>query len=142
MEIKDYLAQATRIDLMIDSKLGQLASLKKLSKNVQVNLKSSKIGDEFNGDRIIKKIIDYEGKIKEEIDRIVNLKKNIVETIHSVSDINCQLVLEMRYVDGRGWDEVADVMGYDKRTVYRIHVKALKEIASCHSMSLNSSMKV
>jgi DNA-directed RNA polymerase specialized sigma subunit len=44
-----------------------------------------------------------------------------------MDDINQQLLLELRYLSGKGWDEIAASMGYDPRTVYRIHGKALKE---------------
>jgi hypothetical protein len=40
-----------------------------------------------------------------------------------------------RYISGKSWDDVASAMGYDRRTIFRIHGKALKEvekIKSCH----------
>ncbi|MDI6602415.1 MAG: hypothetical protein QME46_11670, partial [Thermoanaerobacteraceae bacterium] len=49
--------------------------------------------------------------------------------------ISYQVLLEMRYISGKSWDDVASVMGYDRRTIFKIHGKALKEIEkikSCH----------
>lgn len=43
-------------------------------------------------------------------------------------DASYQLLLEMRYINNKGWDDVASNMGYDKRWVMRLHGKALKEI--------------
>ena len=73
------------------------------------------------------KVIDLEHEINADIDRLVDLKKDIQDTINKMNDINQQLLLELRYLSGKGWDEIAASMGYDPRTVYRIHGKALKE---------------
>jgi hypothetical protein len=34
----------------------------------------------------------------------------------------------MRYINNKGWDDVAREMGYDKRWIMRLHGRALKEI--------------
>jgi hypothetical protein len=34
----------------------------------------------------------------------------------------------MRYINGKGWDEIARDIGFDIRTAFRLHGKALKEI--------------
>lgn len=86
-------------------------------------------------EEIIVKLVDLEKEVNEDIDQLIKLKAEIVETINKVDDPIYQLVLQIRYIDGKTWEEVAKSIGYDRRTIFRIHGKALKEIEklkSCH----------
>jgi len=131
MNAKEYLSQAIWLDQMIDSKLEQLATLKSLAMKVTSSFTKEKIcGGNIEKSKMestIVKVIDLENEINADIDRLVDLKKDIQDTINMMDDINQQLLLELRYLSGKGWDEIATSMGYDPRTVYRIHGKALKE---------------
>lgn len=131
MNAKEYLSQATWLDQMIDSKLEQLEALKSLSMKVTSSFTKEKISggniEKSKMESTIVKVIDLENEINDDIDRLVDLKKDIQDTINKIDDINQQLLLELRYLSGKGWDEIASSMGYDPRTVYRIHGKALKE---------------
>ena len=131
MNAKEYLSQAIWLDQMIDSKLEQLATLKSLAMKVTSSFTKEKIcGGNIEKSKMestMVKVIDLEHEINADIDRLVNLKKDIQDTINKMDDINQQLLLELRYLSGKGWDEIAASMGYDPRTVYRIHGKALKE---------------
>ena len=74
------------------------------------------------------KLIDLGHEINEYIDRLVDLKREILDTISQVGDVSDQLPLEMRYINGKGWYDISKYMGYDKRWVMRLHGIALKEI--------------
>lgn len=76
----------------------------------------------------IVKLIDLENEVNEDIDELIKLKAQIMETINQVDDPIYQLILQMRYTEGKTWEEVARGLGYDKRWVLRLHGKALKEI--------------
>ena len=131
MNVKEYLSQATWLDQMIDSKLEQLEALKSLSMKVTSSFTKEKISggniEKSKMESTIVKVIDLENEINADIDRLIDLKKNIQDTINKMEDINQQLLLELRYLSRKGWDEIAASMGYDPRTVYRMHGKALKE---------------
>lgn len=131
MNAKEYLSQAVWLDRMIDSKLDQLEMLKSLAMKVTSSFTKEKISggniEKSKMESTMVKVIDLEHEINADIDRLVNLKKDIQDTINKMDDINQQLLLELRYLSGKGWDEIAASMGYDPRTVYRIHGKALKE---------------
>jgi DNA-directed RNA polymerase specialized sigma subunit len=131
MNAKEYLSQAVWLDRMIDSKLEQLEMLKSLAMKVTSSFTKEKISggniEKGKMERTMVKVIDLEHEINADIDRLVDLKKDIQDTINKMDDINQQLLLELRYLSGKGWDEIAASMGYDPRTVYRIHGKALKE---------------
>lgn len=131
MNAKEYLSQAIWLNQMIDSRLEQLAIQKGLAMKVTSSFTKEKIyGGNMEMSRMentIIKVIDLENEINADIDRLVDIKKDIQNTINMMEDMNQQLLLEMRYLCGKGWDEIAVSMSYDPRTVFRIHGKALKE---------------
>jgi len=132
MNAKKYLSQAIWLDQMIDSKIEQLEELKCLAMKVTTHFTQEKI---YGGiiekspmESTIVKVVDLENEINADIDRLIDIKKDIQDTIKKMDDINQQLLLELRYLSGKSWDEVSDVLGYDKRWVMRLHGKALKKI--------------
>lgn len=132
MNAKEYLSQAMSLDKMIDNKLEQLESLKRLSMKVTSTIQQDKVsgGNHVKStmENAIVKVIALRDEINDDIDRLVDLKKEILETIHNVTDLNYQLLLEMRYINGKTWDDVALALNYNSRSVFKIHGRALKEI--------------
>ena len=66
-------------------------------------------------------------EINADIDRLVDLKREMATLIERVNDPSQRLLLEMRYLCGNTWEDIAQKMGYDLRWVYRLHGKALQE---------------
>lgn len=81
---------------------------------------------------VIVKIIDLENEIDEEIDRLVDLKKDIVSLIKQVKNPEYQTLLELRYLCFRTWEQIAVAMSYDLSWVHRLHNKALGKIKTSH----------
>ena len=132
MNAKEYLAQAIWLDKMIDNKLEQLDALKSLSMKVTSTLSEEKVsgGNHVKSamENAVAKVIDLEDEINIDIDRLVDLKKEILDTIQQLNDLNYQLLLEMRYISGKSWDDVALALNYNNRSVFKVHGRALKEI--------------
>ena len=132
MNAKEYLSQALWLDQRIKSKLEQLDTLRALAMKVGANLTEEKVSGGNNTkshmENTVAKIVDLEKEIDGDIDRLVGLKAEIMETINRVDDPISQIILELRYVNGKGWDEIARDIRFDIRTAFRVHGKALKEI--------------
>ncbi|AEE92536.1 conserved protein of unknown function [Tepidanaerobacter acetatoxydans Re1] len=133
MNAKEYLSRALWLDQRINNKLEQLETLRTLAMKVGANLTEEKVSGGNNTkshmESTIVKIVDLEKEINEDIDRLVDIKADIMETISRVDDPISQIILEMRYVNGKGWDEIARGLKYNDRSVFKIHSRALKEIA-------------
>lgn len=52
----------------------------------------------------------------------------ITKAIMSVKNDRLQLVLLLHYVNGLTWEQIAEVMSYDVRHIYRLHGIALQEV--------------
>ena len=131
MTAKEYLNQARHIDLRINSKLETITRLGELSMKATstlTDMPGSPNRDIHKREKILVKIIDLENEVNDDIDKLVDLKREIMTVINSVDDEDCQVLLEKRYICLQEWQEIADDMHVDLRTVYRIHGKALNKV--------------
>jgi DNA-directed RNA polymerase specialized sigma subunit len=133
MTAKQYLRQAYRLNDLINSDLAELEQLKVLSTSVSSPNLS---GMPSSGTRkqeapfvnAVMKIIELEKVIDAEIDRFVDLKKEIRDVINKVPDNNQKLVLKLRYIQFLKWESVAAEMDLSLKQVHRIHNEALKNV--------------
>lgn len=131
MTVKEYLGQAYRLDQRINSKLEQVDSLNELATKATSTLtgmpKNPNKSKSIVADTVVK-IIDLQTEINKDIDRLVDLKREIVAMIKSVSNTEHQTLLELRYLCFKSWEQIAVDMGYNVRHVYRIHDEAVEKI--------------
>ena len=130
MNAKEYLSQAFRLDQKLNSKLEQVSKLRNLS----MKASGLRLAERISGTKehslmesALVKMIDLEYEINADIDRLVDLKREMATLIERVNDPSQRLLLEMRYLCGNTWEDIAQKMGYDLRWVYRLHGKALQE---------------
>ena len=131
MTAKEYLGQAYRLDQRINSKLEQVMSLRDLTTKAAATMSDMPGGGSRNVYRmqdIIGKIIDLEDEINQDIDALVDLKREMVATIKAVADPECQTLLELRYLCFKTWEQIAVDMQYSTRNIYKLHDRAIKEI--------------
>lgn len=124
MTAKEYLGQAYRLDQRINSKLEQVESLNELATKASSTL----TGMPRNPNRAtsamadaVTKIIDLQTEINNDIDSLVDLKREIVKLIKAVNNTECQTLLELRYLCFKSWEQIAVDMDYNVRHVYRVH---------------------
>ena len=131
MTAKEYLSQAFHIDQRISSKLSQVMRLRETATDCTATLSDMPRPDSSNQQRMadtICKIVDLEQEINEDIDRLVDLKAEARRVINAVSDPDQQLILELRYLCYKPWNEIMTELGYSEATIYRLHGEALKKI--------------
>lgn len=130
MDAKQYLSQAYYLDKRINSKIEQVASLRELATKATASVHAERVSGTRQRspmENAVLKLIDLENEINDDIDRLVDLKRELSAFIAEIDNHAYRIVLELRYLNGNTWEEVADVMGYDLRWIYRLHGKALKE---------------
>jgi len=131
MTAKEYLSQAYRLDKRIDSKTEQLKSLNLLATKCTSTLsdmpKSQSISNSRLEDTVVK-IVDLQEEINRDIDSLVDLKRDIVRTIKSVQNPEYQIILELRYLCFKTWEEIAVQMNCSIDNVFKIRKNALKSV--------------
>lgn len=131
MTAKEYLSQAYRLDKRIDSKIEQIKSLNLLATKCTTTLsdtpKSQSAGNSRLEDTVVK-IVDLQEEINRDIDSLVDLKRDIVRTIKSVQNPEYQIILELRYLCFKTWEEIAVQMNCSIDNVFKIRKNALKSV--------------
>ena len=131
MTTKEYLSQAFHIDHQINSKLEQLQALRDLATKTTSpmnDMPGSPTRNVTKMEDAVIKIIALSEEINNDVDRLVDLKIEITHAIKKVDDVECALLLELRYLCFKTWEQIAVELGYDIRHVYRLHQLALQKI--------------
>jgi len=131
MMAKEYLSQAFRLDQRINSKLEQVANLRDLATKATASIHAERVSGTKQRspmENAIVKLIDLEREIDADIDKLVDLKREIIGVINSVEQPEYHLLLELRYLSYKTWEEIAEVMNYSWRNVHYVHSKALKTV--------------
>jgi DNA-directed RNA polymerase specialized sigma subunit len=128
MTTKEYLSQAYRLDQRINSKIEQLDRLRATTRRTTVSYGGERVSSTRNvtsmEDTIIH-LMESEHALNREIDRFVDTKWEIQQTIDLVAEVSCRLLLELRYLCMMRWEEIAGEMGICRAYTYRLHHQAL-----------------
>lgn len=131
MTAKEYLGQAYRLDQRINSKLEQVLSLRDLTTKATATMSDmpgSGNRNVYKMQDIIGKIVDLENEINADIDKLVDLKREMVTVIKAVENPEYQTLLELRYLCFKTWEQIAVDMQYTTRNIYKLHDRALETI--------------
>jgi hypothetical protein len=132
LSAKDYLSQAYRIDQRINSKIEQVQSLRDFAAKASSTLSdippSKGTRNVHRMEDIIVKMMDLESEINKDLNRLVDLKHEIVTVIKCVESPELQTLLELRYLCFRTWEQIAVEINFDLRWVHRLHKRALDEV--------------
>ncbi len=128
MTAKEYLWQVRFIDKRIDSKLALVNRLRDIATRVTTTFSDMPRSDSPNLQSMedtICKIVDLENEISYDIDRLVDLRREVDKAISELSNPDEQLVLTYRYIDYRTWEQIAVALNLSVRHVARLHGRAL-----------------
>lgn len=135
MDIRKYLNQHFEINNAINSKLEQVAELRRLAVSAPSPLFSESHSVGTHSDRVGRtaaKIADLENEINDEIDRLVELKCQIREIIATVPDSVQRTILERHYILGESWEVIAEKVGYSTRHITRLHNQAIEVLENIY----------
>lgn len=132
MTAKEYLQRAYRIEQRINSKMEQAVALRSLSQKATAKLTDMPGGSRnvHSKENIITKMMDLENEISADIDKLMDIKRDVIFVIKLLGDDkDCQLLLEMRYLNYMSWERISVELQRSVRSVYRLHDKALRKIS-------------
>lgn len=136
MDVKKWLSRAYRIDQQIQSKLEMIELWKGLANKTTANYQSTGGGKPSGYSNRLEeyccKIVDAQTEVENQLAELIDIKREIEEVITKVKDTTLRVLLEQRYLVGKGWEEIADFMGYCteyiKRDVHRDALRVVREI--------------
>ena len=134
---KEYLSQIRKIDIMINYKQKQLDELQHTADSITANVSSERVQSSGAQDRvgqIVAKIVDLRNEINRDIDRSVDIKREVMAVVDQL-DPTCIELLTKRYFDFKTWEQIAEEMNYSKQWVCGIvkgrpglHIQALRKV--------------
>lgn len=133
MEIKEYLSQSYRLNQRIESNLLEIERLKDMSLSVSAICYDREVvqttrSTEAYFVKCLAKIDELRLEIDEEVKLMVELKKQIRDTIMNVENIDEKMVLVYRYIQNHTWEQIGEKLNADARTIRRWHGKAIKKV--------------
>ena len=96
MKAKEYLSQAYRLDKRINSKLDQIASLSELATKCTSTLTGLPRNPNRGGSTVadaIGNVIDLQVEINNDIDRLVDLKRELIKVIKAVDNTEHSILI-------------------------------------------------
>lgn len=132
MTIKEYLGQLQRKDAKINSLLARQRRYRELASRCTAVYRDGPGGGQrytSSTEEYVCKIVDLEHEIDRRIDEYVDTTREIERLILSLEDPRYREVLQLRYINGWSWPRIADEMHYTLDWVWRLHGRALQEIA-------------
>ena len=128
MENNHILKRIRLVDIEIKQKIDELERLKNtLFRSPQlkeISVQESKVG--LKDDTYVK-IMEYKDTIEKKIEELVDLKQRVLNVIDSIDDTEKRLILTMRYVNLRTWEQIERDLPMSRKTMFIVHKKAVKE---------------
>lgn len=131
MTAKEYLSQAWHVDRMVNAKLERVHNLRDLATKTSSAFTDMPIGGARNIRRMedtIVKLTDLEDELHNDINTLLDLKRDIVAVIGGVAEHDYRILLELRYLCYKSWREIAEDMRYSKDHIFTLHRKALEAV--------------
>lgn len=127
MTAKEFLEQGKFAEIRINALQERLKVLRSQAERVTQIYNSTGSGqrDPHARATVIGKIIDTENVLTEEYNALLSTQNKIIDVIFKVTDPTLQTLLELRYICGKRWHEIAETLYRDERNVYKLHNKAL-----------------
>ena len=134
METKEYLKQVRKLDLQIRNKLIEKKQMMDIALGITANMDGERVqssGSQSKMADAIMKCIDMEAEIDNLVDKLIDTKREIIQTIEQLSSPTQYDVLHKVYIQGMTLQQVADSynMSYDwASTTHGRAVKGVQEI--------------
>lgn len=128
-EAKEYLERIKWYDVMINSKLEELATLDSMVKRITPVMNTTGGGVSGNQDKLgdtIAKIVDLQAEINRDVDMFVDMKTEATALLKKITKAEHFQVLHKRYVQYESFEQIAMEMKYTYRGVCYIHGRALQ----------------
>lgn len=92
-------------------------------------------GEKVTFDDRMARYIDNSRELDNYIDELVDMKMEAIRLIKEIEEEEHRTLLTARYVNSKGWKEVAEVMSYDDKYIYDKHSEAMESFTQVLTQS-------
>lgn len=130
MNAKEFLRQIKKLDRLIENKLIEIQRWKDIANNTTANLTGERVQSSGNPQKIadaIGRYIDLEREINQDIDNLVDTKKDVIGVIEQLNATEYDIIHKI-YVQHLTLEDVADAYDRTYSWATTIHGRALKHV--------------
>ena len=129
MTAKEFLRRAREVDRRVDEAQERAERLRaKLEAGRMSSVTGMPRGGGADWTETADRLIELERVVNQRTRELVRWKLVAIDAIRAVEEPRLSEVLELYYIDGLTWEDVAKRMGLNLRWVYRLHGRALLEV--------------
>ena len=131
MTAKEYLMQYRRLTIKLKRLEKDIEDVRAERSSISINLDGMPHGSGL-GDKVATlaaKLIDMERELIWMRSDAWEKRMEIIRAVGMLENADQSLLLQLRYIDGKTWEEIAVEMHYSFRHVLRLHGYALREFA-------------
>lgn len=129
MTAKEFLRMARGVDRRIDRATERVERLRARLEAGRLNqITGMPRGGNSDWTETADKLIELEKIVNARVREMCTVKRLAMEAIEAVEEMRYREVLELYYLDGFTWEQVAEQMHYTVRNVTNLHGKALLKI--------------
>ena len=136
-EIKHHLDTILALGREIDRDIAEINRLREWSEKITTGQGESVSGSREQSakyTRAVETIADLEQEVSDELSEYREARRTVLNMISSLTGEE-RTVIELRYVVGLDWDEIASRTHYSRRHVLRLHASAIRSLEkneTCH----------
>lgn len=130
-EAQVFLEQVEKMDSIIRNKLIEQKQWRDIALGITANMEGEKVqstGSQSKMADAVIKCVDIEAEINSLIDKLIDTKKEVIQTIERLDSATEYNVLHMRYIQYKGLQEIADHYGYEYGWATTTHGRALASL--------------
>lgn len=129
MTAKEFLRRARSVDRRVDEAQERVQRLRaRLESGRMSSVTGMPRGGGSDWTETADRLIELEQVVNQRTRELVRWKLAAIDAIRAVEEPREAEVLELYYIDGFTWEQVAQRMGLDLRWVYRLHGRALTAV--------------
>ena len=130
MTAKEYLKQYRRYTEKIRQLDQELKILEEERDSIQIKADGMPSNHNISKrvEQIAIKIADLQTRALDERVKYLEKRAEVRQVILMVPDDKQSEVLDLRYIQGKRWDEIAHMMGFGERQIYRFHGYGLLQV--------------
>lgn len=130
-EAQIYLEQVEKTDSIIKNKLIEQQQWRDIALGITANMEGERVqssGAQSKMADAVVKCVDMEAEIDSLVDKLIDLKKEVIQTIEQLHSPTQYNVLHMKYIQYKEFWEIADKYGKDYSWVTTLHGRALENV--------------
>ena len=131
MKAQEFLRQVRKLDLQITNKLIEKQQWKDIALGITANMDGERVqssGGKSKMANAVEKCVDMEAEIDGLVDKLIDVKKEVIHAIEQLDSPTEYDVLHRRYIQFLSLQEIADHYRKDYGWATTTHGRALKSL--------------